>query len=374
MATILLRLKKIILLLSSLAMISLFTQGTVQAQFGDSGDILRAGQADANLLLNEYLKPFGKGFGTDLNSGWSNTAKPYRTLGFDLRVNAAVSIVPTADRSFNVDDLVFENLERVGGPAISQTAFGDDVPGSEMGVFVENPFTGLPEEVTRFTIPEGTGYPYVPSPMVQLTVGIIKDTDVSLRFVPTVTVDDFEADLFGIGVKHGLNQWLPGGSVLPVDLSVQLGYTKLTSSFGFDVRPQEESDVYNPHNSTTWDGQSAEFEASGFTGNILVGKNLPILAVYAGVGFQSSEVTLNTPGAYPFVSFNPDYDPGNTSEETRQKIVERLDDPINLTYENGTSLQALAGLRIRLAIFTISASYTLAEYPTANLGVGISFR
>jgi hypothetical protein len=59
------------------------------------------------LLLFEYLKPFGEGFGADLNSGWVNTARPYGTLGFDLRVNVGVAIVPTGDRSFNVDELDF---------------------------------------------------------------------------------------------------------------------------------------------------------------------------------------------------------------------------------------------------------------------------
>ncbi|MEX2585466.1 MAG: DUF6588 family protein, partial [Balneolaceae bacterium] len=37
-----------------------------QAQIGDAGEILRAGAADSNLLMENYLKPFGAGFGADL--------------------------------------------------------------------------------------------------------------------------------------------------------------------------------------------------------------------------------------------------------------------------------------------------------------------
>jgi len=371
-----LQIKKITLLTASLLLISIAGVQQAKAQFNDSGEILRAGTADANLLLQEYLKPFANGFGADLNSGWINSARPYRTLGFDLRVSAGVAIVPTGDRSFNVDELDLQNLERVDGPSEAQTAFGEDVAGPEMGVFGTNPVTGLRQEITRFTMPEGTGYPFVPAPMIQGTVGIIKDTDISLRFMPTVTVEDINTSLFGFGVKHGLNQWLPGGSVLPVDLSVQLGYTKLTSDYGFDVQPEEGNDIYNPFegNPSLWDGQAIELEATGFTGNFLVGKNLPIISVYGGFGFQSSNMTLNSPGSYPVTSFNPDYNPAEQTEETREKIIEELEEPIDLSIDGSNSVHAMAGFRLRLSLITISGSYTLSNYPVANIGVGLSFR
>jgi len=371
-----LQIKKSLLLFATCLLISLAGVNTATAQFDDAGEILRSGTNDANLLLKEYLRPFANGFGADLNSGWINTARPYGVLGFDLRISAGIAIVPTGDRSFNVDELNFENLERVDGPSEAQTAFGEDVQGPEMGVFGTNPFTGLRQEITSFTMPEGTGYPYVPAPMIQGTVGIIKDTDISLRYMPTVTVEDINTSLFGFGVKHGLNQWLPGGSVLPVDLSIQLGYTNLTSDFGFEVNPEEGQDIYNPYagNPSLWDDQSLELEASGFTGNLLVGKNLPIISVYGGIGFQTSSMTLNSPGSYPVTVFNEDYNPVDGSEETREKIVERLDEPIDLSFDGSNSVHAMAGFRLRLAILTISGSYTLSNYPVANIGVGISFR
>jgi hypothetical protein len=369
-------LKKLTLLLTLFMLVSLAGVQKAQAQFDDAGEIIRAGTSDANLLLYEYLKPFGEGFGADLNSGWVNTARPYGTLGFDLRVNVGVAIVPTGDRSFNVDELNFENLDRVDGPAESQTAFGEDTPGSVMGVFGTNPFTGTRQEITRFTMPEGIGYPYVPAPMVQLTAGVPMDTDITIRYMPEVTVDDFSVNMIGFGAKHGLNQWLPGGSMLPVDLSVQVGYTKLTSGFNLDLMPEEGNDIYNPFEGQPqiWEGQSIDMEATGFTGNLLVGKRFPIISVFGGVGFQTSNVSIKSPGAYPITSFNPDYDPTDGSEETREKRIERLDEPISLSFDGSNSMHALAGFRVRLAILTISGSYTLAEYPVANLGVGISFR
>lgn len=371
-----LQFNKLLLFLTSVLLLSLASVDESEAQFNDSGEILKSGVNDANLLLYEYLKPFANGFGADLNTGWINTARPYRKLGFDLRVNAGVAIVPTGDRSFNVDEIDFENIERVDGPAEAQTAFGEDVPGPEMGIFGNHPTTGVRQEIARFTMPEGSGYPYVPAPMVQLTVGAVMDTDVSIRYMPTVTVDDFSVNMWGAGIKHGLNQWLPGGSMFPVDLSVQLGYTKLTSDYGLEVLPDEGTDIYNPYadNPGLWNDQSIDFEATGFTGNLFVGKNLPVISVYGGVGFQTSDVTIISPGSYPITSFNPDYDPFSGAEETREKIIERVDEPIDLSFDGTNSVHAIAGFRLRAAFFTLSGSYTLSNYPVANIGFGISFR
>ncbi|HKL14868.1 MAG TPA: DUF6588 family protein [Balneolaceae bacterium] len=365
-----------LLFLPTLLLSMFLTFGNAQAQLGDSGDILKAGAADGNLLLQEYLKPVANGFGADLNSGWINSARPYRTFGFDLRVSADIAIVPSGDRSFNIDEINFQNLERVGGAPEAQTAFGEDITGPEMAVFGTNPETGQRQEITRFTMPEGTGYPYVPAPMVQATVGIVKDTDISIRFMPTVSIDDFNINLFGLGIKHGLNQWLPGGAALPVDLSVQFGYTQLSSDYGFELLPEQGNDIYNPFsgNPSLWDGQKVEFDATGFTGNILVGKNIPILSVYGGLGFQTSSITIVSKGAIPITSINPNINTADQSEETREKIIERIDDPIDLEFDGANSIHALAGFRLRFGFIAISGSYTLSDYPVANIGVGLSFR
>src|SRR5690554_3105424 len=107
----------------SIVCISFTGLQTANAQIGDVGEILQSGADDASLLLNEYLKPFGTGFGAGLNSGWVNTAKPYKPFGIDLRVNVGAAVVPTAEQSFNARDMVFQNLEYISGsPAESQTA------------------------------------------------------------------------------------------------------------------------------------------------------------------------------------------------------------------------------------------------------------
>ncbi|MEX1212496.1 MAG: DUF6588 family protein [Balneolaceae bacterium] len=354
------------------------------AQLGDAGEILRSGANDANLLMENYLKPFGAGFGANLNAGWVNTARAYRPFGFDLRANAGVSLVPSADQSFNVTSLAFQEVSRLGGSATTPTISGDDFSDTQIGkefTYTDGNGNQQTEELFSFVMPQGIGFPYVPAPMIQLTVGAVKDTDVSVRYFPTYDIEDVGSiGMFGFGVKHGVNQWLPGGDMLPVDLSLQFGYTSLDVSAEFDVQPVIDGDTYAPSGyeagAVRWNGQGADLKASGYTINALVGKTLPILSIFGGLGMESSKMTIKTPGNYPLTSPNDNYDPNAPagSQESYTKAVESIAAPIDLNLDGENSFHAMAGLRIRLAILTISGSYTLAKYPVANVGVGISFR
>lgn len=353
-----------------LAVVMGCSAGTAYAQFGSTGEIIRSGQEDANLLAREYLKPMGQGFGATLNSGWNYSSRPHRTLGFDVRVNASVALVPDTDLLFNAEELVFNEIQVAEGGPETPTVLGDDFTDLQFESQRDNPQTGEP--LFEFHMPEGTNFPYVPGPMVQASVGIIKDTDVSVRFLPPISYDEVDLGLFGVGVRHGLNQWLPGGALLPVDLTLQAGFTTLNASIDFDVQPEVDSETENEYPATTWDGQQGEFSANTFTMNAIVGKTLPIISVFGGLGFETATVSLGTPGAYPVTVPNEDYQSDPQNEEPKK--IDRVDDPIDVEFDGANGFHALAGFRLKLAVFNVSASYTLGKYPVGQVGVGIGIR
>ncbi len=351
------------------------SSGFAKAQVNNVGDLLRSGIDDSGLLLENYLKPYSNGFGANLNTGWNNSARPYRTLGFDIRVNAALSFIPADDEFFDVAGLEprFQQIELFSPSGTTPTVAGESNTRAEIGRNFINPSNGQEEELFSFELPDGTGFAYVPSPMIQATVGIIRDTDVSLRLVPSVSAPDVDGSvsLFGFGAKHGLNQYLPGGALLPVDLSVQLGYTQLNFDIGTDVNPESGSDIYDPYDTSQWEGQEITLQSSGYTVNLLVGKNLPILSIFGGVGFQSSTTDVNVKGSYPVTVPNEQYNPQSQPET---KAIEAITDPLSLSIDGDNSVHALAGFRVRLGFIAVSGSYTLSNYPVANVGVGLSFR
>lgn len=370
--------KKTYILLSALLFLGIATT-PAHAQLGDVGKILQSTKADANTLVENYLKPFGSGFGSGLNTGWTNTAKPHKTLGFDITVTAALSAVPDADKTFNVNQIGLEELElkNAGSDPTAQTINGSDKAGPTLGLYKN--IDGIPgeEEVFSFELPSGTDFNYVPTPQIKAGVGVIKHTDLMLRFVPKVEIGDYGAfQQFGIGAKHGINHFLPGGKHLPVDLSVMVGYTSQTVSADLSLTADDivnnQNKVENTHSPSEWDGQEIKVKSNALNFDALVGKTLPILSVYAGVGFETSSLSITSPGTYPTVEKNPKYTGPGSGEKPLK--VGTAENPISVDLDGNNKFHGLAGFRIKLSVVHISGSYKLADYSTFNLGVGVSIR
>ncbi|MFH5886139.1 DUF6588 family protein [Halalkalibaculum sp. DA3122] len=348
------------------------------AQIEDVGTILQSGKEDANTLVKSYLKPFGSGFGAGLNTGWTNTAKTHNTLGFDLTVSSGLAIVPDTDLSFDVNDLNLQQLEVKSTSSVAPTINGPEQPGATLAAYEDVDGNGVEEELFSFDMPQGTGFEYVPAPMIKAGVGLIKNTDVMVRFVPEYDIPEVGGSfkLFGVGVKHDVKQWLPGGNLIPVDISVMYGYTTMDLNSELELLPedviQDQNNTENPYAASTWQGQNAALTSDAWTINALVGKTLPVISVYGGVGYEASTLSIKTAGSYPTVVPNTAYqdDPNNNEP----MIVEAVDEPIDVEIDGKNGFRALAGFRLRFAIFHISGSYTLANYSSYNLGVGISFR
>lgn len=354
-----------------------FNASPTFGQVGDIGDILQSGREDANTLARAYLEPFGSGFGASLNTGWTNTAKTHGKFGFDITVSSGLAIVPDGAKSFNVNELGLKKLELEGSDPNSPTINGADETGSLLAAYED--INGSREKLLEFNMPEGSGFGYVPAPMIKAGVGLIKDTELMLRYTPKTKIGDFgNFNLFGVGAKHGINQWLPGGKMLPVNLSVMFGYTNMEVGSDLDLPAQNvidnPSDTYNEYSSSQWDGQSVALNTDAWTINALVGKSLPMISVYAGIGYEASTFSITTPGSYPTVVPNENYDPNSTTEETRPLKVDALQEPIDISLDGDNGMRALAGFRLKFTVLHISGSYTLSNYSSYNLGVGISFR
>jgi len=315
--------------------------GSIQpaaAQVDEVDDLLRGGVADAQTLIDAYLSPGVTGFGRGLNTGWAGAAKPHGVLGFHLRVGATLSRVPGSDRTFSLTNADLETLALVdNGIDNSPTIAGED----DVSTYVFQ----LPSGGT-ITMPEGTGFSFAPAPVVEAGVGVIRDTEVMLRLVPPIDFgEDYgEVGLFGFGVKHGLNQWLPGGALLPVDLSAMVNYTR----FNLDANLDDNGN------------QTLEWGTNAWALTGLVGKSLPVLSVYAGVGIESSATEVALKGTYEIED-----DQGNSAP---------VDDPLTVDFGSSTSLRALGGARIRLGFFAIYLEGTLANYASVTAGVGLSIR
>lgn len=329
------------------------------AQIDNIGELIRTGRADAEKLTRAYLKPLPSGFGGDINSGWFMNAKPHKKFGFDLQIRGAAAFVPSSDQTFDVNELNLQRARLADGEttSISPTIGGEDNSGPELVIEDENG-----DEVGRFNLPSGTGYNLVPAPMLQASVGLVRDTDITARFIPQSKTDNIEYGMLGFGVKHGINQWLPGGNLIPVDLSVMAGYTNIDVTGNLNLDPEgipadQEAATAN------YDNQEAKITLNTFTVKALVGKSLPFISVYGGVGYETSTFDLDVVGNYPVNVSTP---LGNG--------YDLVSDPIGYEEDGNNTFSLLAGANLKLLFFNIFAEYTLADYSVLNAGIGFSFR
>lgn len=329
----------------------------------DFGDIFRAGTADAQLYLQEYTKPIMLSFNNGLSSGWYNTAKPHKVLGFDLTATVNIANIPTSDRTFNFNGVNWNNLQlqpgsdnilptAVGGP----TTAGLRIPGNTT-IDLGNGQTVTYNNNIDFDAPEGfdindipiAGFPV---PAIQLGIGLPKNTELKVRYASDFGAlgEDGNFTLFGIGVMHDLKQWIPGIKQLPFDVSGFMGYSRLNSEFDININ-EAEFDA---------DGV-AELKASSFTVQGVISKQLAIFTPYVGVGYNFAKSTFDVKGTFSYT-------------DSFTNSVETVNDPVALEFSGASSARINAGLRIKLLILTLNAEYAIQKYNTFTLGVGFSVR
>lgn len=325
---------------------------SVKAQV-DFGTFLEAGVQDANTIMEKYLEPAFIGFGYGINSGWYNTAKPHKLFGIDITPTVTLAMVPSKGEFFTFNESDYQNIRLHPDSPGNQapTFFGPNLPADDLPLllYTSNPGTAN-ENTIAISSPTGLGLDEelplnaVPSGMVQVGIGLIKNTDLKLRIIPKIeSENEFAFEMFGIGVMHDLKQWVPGFKQLPLDVAAFVGWNRMKATLFLDEDDSR---------------QQAIFTTNGFTLQGLVSKRLSILTLFGGVGIANTKTNFEMLGEY-------DTDAGNFSSDRGE--LPKFDFV-------STGPRINLGFRLKLLILTLHADYAIQKYNTLTLGAGISIR
>ncbi len=339
-----------------------------------SPEFIYGGVEDAEVLLQEYLRPYANILGSDLNAGWYNTARPHELGGLDITATVSWARSPASALTYDLGTLMLNGTVEPNPTAIAPTITGkqESRPGLSYSQMIDVGGGNMQEVIySNVTVPDGAGYDYFPLPMAQLTVGLPFGTDVSARFIPMIGYKDYgEIGLWGVGAKHSISQWLPFLKELEfLDISAQGGYTKVSSSVHVLVEPQDlvEVDNYPDYN---WDDQFLTLKVEGWTLNLIASQTLSVFTFYQGIGYASSMVHLLMEGHYPVSTLILD----ESSTDFGKVSYEILENPIDLNYKNFNNLRVNVGARLKLGVLTLHYDFTYTLYATQSVGIGISFR
>lgn len=328
--------KKMMSILASLLLMAVLGN-SLRAQ-DDVTEFLKFGQENANQLSQLYLSPLGSALGNNLNTGWHNTGQAHKLGRFDIRFAVPVTFIGVSNQTFRFIESDFQGLSLVNpSENLSPTVFGEDKSG---------PWVSYEGE--SFQLPQGSGYqifPLIP-PVVQLTVGLVKDTELMFRFVPEIEVDKFSTQMFGIGVKHGIRQYIPGIKHLPFEISLIAAYSKFNA--GYDLS-------YNPDNNPAVDVdlQKLDMTASAWNVNLIASKKLSVITFYGGIRYMSSDMDFSLAGNYAI----------------KDTVINT---PVSLSTQD-SQVGLNGGFRLKLGFFSLFADGTLARYSSVNAGFSLGF-
>lgn len=329
----------------------------------DIARFLNAGGKDASKLISAYIEPTVKSLSYGMTGNWYNTAATHKTLGFDFGVSVNLAMIPTSENYFdptklNLDVTTFNgNSTRPGKGA--PTFFGPKDRTTYSASYDPDGSGSLPTQTLTFSGPEGLGvkdeigFAGIPVPVAQLAVGIVKNTDLKLRFIPKVEAGGSSVSMFGVGIQHDIKQHIRGIKLLPFDLSVLVAYNSLKGETDLSYQNTGPSDT-RPGST---DGMG-EYKFNSWVYQLLVSKRIAVLTVYGGVGYSMINTKVNVNGTYTIQATPDDFE---------------VTDPVAMTIKN-KSMRFTAGMRLKFGPVYFMGDYTLQKYKMINVGFGFSIR
>jgi len=305
--------------------------------FDDLSDLRRTLEFMGEGYASGYVQPLTDAFGADMNSGLFRNADTddgfLPLFPINIYVGVNVSGVPTSslDKTFAPPprETLSDGTEITFNGDRAPTVFGDTDTPDDVSVTVTDPDDGSEE---TFNVPPGLlDTPIAPLVMPQLRIGTVYGTDAQIRYFPKSELSAGggsygEVSLFGLAVRHDLNQWIP--VPLPLKLAVQGSYNSFALENDFEVDDRVESQEV--------------VSASGWAVNLHASRGIPLLpfTFYGGLQYEHFSMDYN-------YTFNP---PGT-------------DDPvgINLSQTAANRTRALAGVSFTLAIIRINADYAIGS-------------
>ncbi|MBL6663064.1 MAG: hypothetical protein ISP71_03070 [Flavobacteriales bacterium] len=305
--------------------------------FVSAQNITVSNTSDATNFLGAYFSPFAESIGAGLNKGWYNTAKPHKLAGFDVSLSLNLITISDEVASFDVNSI--ENFSSTSSSTPSIMGSGEGAIINYQNGNVNGQFV-MPDQNIEIKA--------VPIPTLNVGLGLIKGTEINVRYIPTYEYDigfvgKGSVELYGAGIKHDVLQWLPLNKFLPFDLSVQGAFSQFNTSFEIESQSVR---------------QGVDLDIRASTVNLIFSKKFAMITAYASLGQNFVSSTLNA---------NTNFSLGSTS-------TLNFDFPLEINMSNTSEMQASAGVRLQFAIFTLYANQTFSSYPSTSAGIGISFR
>jgi|SRR5690625_594502 len=310
-------------------------------------NILVAGVEDANRFIDSYIGPVAEGMIYNSSNGWIQEAQVKKPLRFDISVVANASLIKDHQKYFILNTEDYEMLKFKDGSISKKvgTAFGENNP--EITVMAEVINDNGETETVEFYLPQGlasTNINVLPTAFIHGRVGLFKATELKVRYLPTVKMEDVRLGIFGIGVQHEFSKWF--SSNFPLAISGLIVYNNMKGSYKFyddQIIEAVDPEFELKQNSMLYQLQvSTKFKKFNF---------------YGGLGFLNGTSNFNVLGSYEVKS-------GSTIADSKKYYY----NPISLKHKV-SGFKGTLGAKLQLGFFKLHADYNFSEFNTVSVGM-----
>ncbi len=319
-------------------LIALFFGYTVVSQT-DIDRILDIGIDNAHKFSEDYFAPAGESLVNIMTNGWFTSGKTKKLWHFEVGIVGNLSFVREEKRSFVLDTREYTGVTFRDGQTRRSVANAVGANAEDVVVVINE---GQPSEL-EVVLPNGIGNSEVkmlPSGFIQGSLGLIKSTEVKLRFLPKFkAVKGAKIQLYGIAFQHEFTDWVFPLKRWPVRLSGLLGYTNVKGFYDINTTANQEVIL----NTNSWLLSS------------VVSTKLPILNFYAGLGYYFGSSKAEVMGVF--------------EAQNLDGVAETIVDPISVK-NKARGAKATFGAVVTFGVFKANMDYSFQNY--SNLSLGLS--
>ena len=331
--------------------ISIFCAALMSSFFGFSqiNDLgLTNAVQDMLYISGEFVSSAAVASVYQSSSSWYSSAETIGKFKLDVSVNFNVLPIPKKQKSFVITNDELLTMEIRGATSAEiPTALGGDTD-TFFDFYID-------DEAYEWQAFEGIKQNIVTHPYLQASLGLWKETDLTLRYSPKATINTSSYDIFGAAIKHTITQYFRKDldSSQSIELAVLVSYSVFNLDLLFDEVSIEPIDPETGSEPLT------------LINAIIIDANSWLFQLIASKKVNSFEFT----GSFGYSENKFNYSLGGKEGA----FLNLFNDLLNLLDERKTEFKGDLGVNYYFNKFHISSMLTIGKFPNVNLGLHYNF-
>ena len=297
---------------------------------------------DMLLISNKYVSPAAEAAVYQSTGSWYSSAKSLELFEVDVSLHVNALPVSNAQKSFTVNDSDFIGLDiRDAESAQVPTALG-----GETSVFYDFTLGGDDYELQTF---EGANQQVFYYPYLQGSIGLWRQTELTLQYVPEVKIDASGYKTFGGAIKHNISQYWLGDNQdsQALQVAVQVAYSLFDSKVffdGFEVTSTDQNqEALAVINSLTVD-------ANAVTGQLIASKRVNKFEFVGAFAVSQNKFTYTMGGDGDF-------------------LIGLLNDAFTALKDNSFMMRGNIGVNYHMHNWYVASNITIGKFLNTNFSV-----